>query len=68
LRLGIFNYKLTDIMIVLAEGPGGGDGATVGDVVKGELSDAEEAAQVQTQTNAPLEDVKVIMETEETKV
>jgi hypothetical protein len=55
-------------MIVLAEGPGGGDGATVGDVVKGELSDAEEAAQVQTQTNAPLEDVKVIMETEETKV
>jgi hypothetical protein len=55
-------------MIVLAEGPGGGDGATVGDVVKGELSDVEEAAQVQTQTNAPLEDVKVIMETEETKV
>jgi hypothetical protein len=58
LRIGVLNCELTDKMTVSA----------TGDIVKGELPSVEEAAEAQTQDDAPLEDAEAIVETEQPKV
>jgi hypothetical protein len=42
--------------------------SATGDIVKGELPSVEEAAEAQTQDDAPLEDAEAIVETEQPKV
>jgi hypothetical protein len=50
------------------EALGGIDGAVMGDAAEVKLSSAEETIEAQTQTDAPLEDAKAIMETEKIEV
>jgi hypothetical protein len=50
-------------MTVSAEASGDGDGVVTGATIEGEPSSVEEAAEVQTQADALLEDVEAIVET-----
>jgi hypothetical protein len=55
-------------LLFQSEAPSNGDGAAAGEIAEAELSDTEEAANVESHDDAPAEDAEATVEADKTEV